>query len=377
MWMREALAALALALMLLCPGLQPSCGGAQPQGAGCPPPSAPRQPPTDGDWEVGSGQYYSSQTIQLRGNLTILSGGSLTLQSVKLILSPAHDGQLRIEVRSGGSLQLLDGDSSPGTKEDATVISSATGYGYALQVLAGGRLVMKNSIVKGCGWEMGSRGESGGVYLRSQDCSIEGCDFVEGYCGLVVDNCAPRVVNSTFYKNKVTGMYARDSTLGLEGNTFEQNGRNGLELYCCQATVSGNIFRNNLFDGVLARNSSLLSEGNIYQLNNHQGLETEGSAASSRGDGFYENEVGAYFLSSSFELEGGLFESNRYGVYCRDGAGELRNTTLSRSSRFDLYLDTFSRSSEVVSFNSTFTSVGFGDAASALIVRWTLRLRVV
>ncbi|MGQ9582746.1 MAG: right-handed parallel beta-helix repeat-containing protein [Thermoplasmatota archaeon] len=341
------------------------------------PAPVPREPPSSGDWEVGSDELYSSRTIQLDGNLTILSGGNLTLSSVRLILNPSEDGARRIVVRAGGSLRVFDGDSNPDSVEDATVISSGTTYAYAFLVEPGASLVLKNSVVKNCGWEMGARGESSGLYTRSSDCIIEDCRFLDNYCGLAVDNCAPRVARCIFYSNRLDGLYARDSSLALEGSTFEQNGRNGLELYGCRSNLTGNVFRNNQFDGLLASSCTLSSEGNLFQLNKHQGLEVDKSPTVSKGDGFYENEVAALFNDSSFEVEGGYFESNRYGMYLRDAAGFLRNTTLTRSGKLDIQLDRFSDSSELQSFNSTFTSVGFGDAASLLLVKWTLRLSVV
>ncbi|MEM2870744.1 MAG: right-handed parallel beta-helix repeat-containing protein [Thermoplasmata archaeon] len=380
MWrMKAALGLIALLLTLSSVPLAQPGTGEPASDAGNEPSqiTQARQPPPDRDWEVSSSQYYSSQTIQLSHNLTILSGGNLTLQNVRLVLSPLYDGQLHIEVRSGGSLTLLDGDSNPATREDATVVSSATGLSYAFRVLTGGRFLMRNSILKNCGWEMGARGENAGLYIQSADCSVEHCELVENYCGIAVDNCAPWVKNCTFFENRMAGLYARDSNLRVEGNTFEKSGRSGLELYCCDATLLGNIFRSNLHEGLLARSSSLLSERNIFQLNTHQGIEAESSYVVSKLDEFYENEIGAYFLESGFELDAALFESNRYGVYLRDGRGVLRNTTFTKSAKSDIYLDMFENHSEVVSFNSTFSSVGFGDSVSVLLVRWVVCLSVV
>lgn len=69
--------------------------------------SGDNPPPENGDWVITNKTVVTNETIYLNGNLTIESGGNLTLINTTLIFNCSYDGQYHIEVKEGGELQVL------------------------------------------------------------------------------------------------------------------------------------------------------------------------------------------------------------------------------------------------------------------------------
>ncbi len=86
-------------------------------------------PPVDGDWEVSDLTTYSGTDITVRGNVTVLRDGVLTLSDLDLLIDLPHDGAYGIEVRAGGTLNLdrVTVDSADrSTRFNITILGSAT-----------------------------------------------------------------------------------------------------------------------------------------------------------------------------------------------------------------------------------------------------------
>ena len=368
-----------LFLLLAAPGLSGAAthlsGALGPGDPGLAPDA--RQPPSSGEWVISTAEVFSSQTLQLNGNLTIQPGGNLTLTSVKLAVSPSFDGEFHIEVRSGGALIIEDRDGSPLSPDDASVLSSSSGFQYLLWVRSGGSLRVQNSVLRNCGHAMGLRGETAGVYLQSSDCAISNTTFTDCFCGVAVDNCAPSIQYSAFTKNRWHGMYVRDSTIVLENNLFDGNAQHGLCLKASSPILRQNIFRGNLQDGLYAQSSPLVLESNTFQSNTRRALTAEGAPVRSARDELLQNMVGFHVTGSTIDCESPYLEENGYCFFLVDVRAAVRNATMLRTGLYELSLGRSSDHTEFVSYNNSIRNVSFADAESLLRVEWLVRPRVV
>jgi hypothetical protein len=60
-----------------------------------------------GDWTISSGTtHLSDETIDVRGNVTVASGGILKLENCTLAINGSSDGRYRLTVESGGRLEV-------------------------------------------------------------------------------------------------------------------------------------------------------------------------------------------------------------------------------------------------------------------------------
>lgn len=386
-------AALAMLLALLLPELCIMAAGdpgpppapASPAGRACSAmePLDGRQPPVSGEWLVSSAEAYSGQNIQLNGNLTIVSGGSLTLSNVKLSLVGTYEGEFHVEVQAGGELIVSDRDGNPASPDDATVVFSGSSFCYQFWVRAGGKLSFSNSVLKNCGYSLGPRGETSGLYLQSGDCELTNSTFRESYCGVAVDGCAPRLDNCTFQENRLCGLYVRDADLRIASNLFDQNGAytidtsGGILMSGSTAVVAGNLFRGNFHNGLCAQRSNVTLDRNIFQLNKWPGVNLDRSPAVSVSDEFYQNGLGFLVTGASLELESAYFIDNPYSLHVQDARVVMRNTTMMNSTHSSLYLGRNTDHSEVLSYNCTFQTAEVNDPYSWLEVRWSLELGVV
>ncbi|MBM4249000.1 MAG: hypothetical protein FJ149_06130 [Euryarchaeota archaeon] len=374
--LRQALAAILALAPLLAGTLAPFCAapsGAEPGQA----PPAGRQPPASGEWAITTAETFSSRTFQLNGNLTVRAGGSLTLTSVKLSLSPGYEGELHIEVQSGGALVLEDRDHNPASPDDATVVSSSTAYQYLFWVRPGASLVIESSVVRNCGHSPGARGETAGPYLQSSDCRISNSTFTDNFHGLAVDGCSPMIDNSTLYQNRRHGMYVRDADMTLEDNLFDTNAAHGLQLDSSMATLRRNIFRGNLQDGLNAFKTPLRLESNIFQLNKRRGVHADGAPVVSVRDELLQNLVGYYVNGTSLRCEAPNLQYNGYCFYLQDVRANVSNATMLGTYIVQLHLARHSDHTEFDSYNNNIRNVTFGDPQSVLRVQWVVRSRVV
>ena len=340
-----------------------------------------REPPASGDWVVAAPESYSGQNIMLAGNLTVVSGGILSLSNVKLKMGSPADGAFHIEVQAGGEIIATDRDGVPTPLDDATVFSSGSSFAYQFWVRPGGKLTMRNCVVQDCGFSLGQRGESAGLYIQSANCDISNTTFRQNFCGIAVDGCAPRLDNCTLLDNRKHGMEVRDSNIVIARNIFDQNTMNGLNVTGCDIFLERNIIRGNYRYGINATGSTLKLEGNIFQLNKWRAIYAEYSCVTARGDEFYQNGyqnngLACMVKGSGLEMEGLRFEDNPYAIHCEDSRVVMRNTTMVNSTLCDIWLTKTADHSEVVSYNCSFRKAGFNDALSWLEARWNLQLAV-
>jgi parallel beta-helix repeat protein len=148
----------------------------------------------EGNWTVTGTEVYSDEIIVLSGNLTIQSGGSLTLKNVTLAMNCSNEnGTHTIEVFSGGSLNITDGDNNPATTHDRSNITdspfdsddmSPLDYRTSIRVYDGATITMSNSIIRECGFPEKVWDNNVGVYTNTDYVNIQNCTFENNYYGL-------------------------------------------------------------------------------------------------------------------------------------------------------------------------------------------------
>jgi hypothetical protein len=88
-----------------------------------------------GNWTVINSKEYHDCTIIVSGNLTISSGGSLTLNNVTLKMNSTFDGQNSIMVKPGGAFRAYN---------HTTITAKDTAHPYKFVVNATGVLEFIN-----------------------------------------------------------------------------------------------------------------------------------------------------------------------------------------------------------------------------------------
>jgi parallel beta-helix repeat protein len=209
----------------------------------------------EGDWLINGTEVFSNEIIILSGNLTVQSGTSLTLINVTLAMNCTTDnGLYTIEVLSGGSLIITDGDNDPATKDDRSNITdspfdtddrSPSDYRTAIRINDGASLFMNNTIVRECGYSGG--GQDVGLYIDGADyINIQNCTFVnnaQAIAGHHSDNSVigyNEIRNSDeFGVNIVWGWYLRFFNNNIHHNDF------GAFIGAYYSVINDNYIHNN------------------------------------------------------------------------------------------------------------------------------------
>jgi hypothetical protein len=96
-----------------------------------------------GDWSVTGAETLENVCILLDDNLTVESGGSLTLRRVRLALNGTYSGQYGIRVRPGGALTI----------EAGSVLTATHDTGrFTFIVEPAASFAMRDSSLMGCCW---------------------------------------------------------------------------------------------------------------------------------------------------------------------------------------------------------------------------------
>jgi hypothetical protein len=111
-----------------------------------------------GDWNVTGDESYTDEIFVLSGNLSIKTGGSLTLRNVTLAINcSTENGTYDIQVMDGGALNITDGDNDPATTDDRSNITDSPfdtddygdlDYRYSIKAWEGSSISIENSIIR-------------------------------------------------------------------------------------------------------------------------------------------------------------------------------------------------------------------------------------
>ena len=303
--------------------------------------AAQTDPPASGDWVVSDTTVVTDQTVNLQGGLVVTSTGSLTLENVTLRIHVSSNGQHGIEVQTGGTLSIRDGDGLASTTGDASRLEAVPGSNaYYFIVRSGTSLRISNSFVTDCG-HTGMAGNTRlGLFVGTDDASIEGSAFDGNLHGLVLDHAVITVTDSSFTNSTYHGVNAQDSDLTLTRVTLSDNGyegarivrgdalldgctvgsnRNGLQVRTgANVTLNGTTVRNN-FDGLLMQiDANLVVRGSTFIGQDQYGIHAEnrGTLVISDSQALGSTRDGLYaFNDIAITSDGNLYRGNIYGVH--------------------------------------------------------------
>jgi len=200
---------------------------------------AQTDPPATGDWTIGDNTTLANQTVRLRGNLTIVPGGRLTLLNVTLQVFSDMNAVHGILVMANGTLELSDLDGRPSTKGDRTVVMRGNpSFGYSLLAEKDSLIFIEYSLLSG----MGANGGTGGALFRTSGFKLIGTTFLDGYdyC-LMLDGSEDSVVDTCDFISGKDGLVLKDCVnITVDVASIEDNDRTGLVIDECEGTVVTN-----------------------------------------------------------------------------------------------------------------------------------------
>ncbi|MGA1974786.1 MAG: NosD domain-containing protein [Conexivisphaerales archaeon] len=237
-------------------------------------------------------ELIQSESIVLNGNLTVQSGGNLSLENVVLTINSQYSGQNGILVQPGGSLYIYNSDITAG--------NSANRYTF---VVNGNNFVIENSQVYGVG-SCGSAQASNNLF-NCLPRGEENHQFTVITAGMVVETDNALIENNLFSQNAI-GLIVGGSSVTVKGNTFQSNDYSALGLIdSSNDLITDNTFEQNpanlqLWIAYLGNANNSLIEYNTLLTENLPAVPTQANPASWT-EGFGpQSRCDGLFLDSSY-----------------------------------------------------------------------------
>jgi parallel beta-helix repeat protein len=196
---------------------------------------AQTDPPATGDWTIGDNTTIENQTVRLRGNLTVSSGGQLFLRNVTLQVFSSVGVLHGIRVAANGTLDIADGDGNTSTQADRSVVMRGNpSYGYSFLVEDDASIRIHSSLISG----MGERGGTGGVLVRSDKSNISHSTFINGdLYDLMLEGSNGSIVDSCNFYLSGDGIVLKDCiNITIANSSLMFNDRAGLHIEDSNAT---------------------------------------------------------------------------------------------------------------------------------------------
>ncbi|MBU0686875.1 MAG: right-handed parallel beta-helix repeat-containing protein [Candidatus Margulisbacteria bacterium] len=270
---------------------------------------------------ITGAESFSSKRIYCTGNISIESGGSLSLDYVTLYMSCESDAQYGIFVNSGGTLIIID-------NSIITAHSTAEGY-YQFWFKSGSTGQITNSTVEGT-WTPNPAGKSqfneAGMFVEANNFSTSGSTFqnskgngIEAYWFNTFS-----ATNSNFINNGANGLLIRNvDNFTVSGCNLSHNGilttrtdGCGLIFMVGTGTITNNTINNNRFTGMEGSGAyNVAINTNQANNNGHFGIFLHDEFSSSYAE-VYNNTCEANALSSTIHT--GLSVENAVAVYAHD-----------------------------------------------------------
>ena len=225
--------------------------------------------------------YYPNvnNTIIQESNLTIQNGANLTLKNIKLKMNSTASITRKIEVESGGILNIL---------ENSIVTAYDLSYEYDFYFYSTSNGLINNSIVEELDLS------SGGIQINS---------------------------------NNVT----------ITNSTIRNSESHGISIYSANPNISNNIITNNTNYGIkiLSSMNSTISNNIIYD--NNIGIWVNGYSPMINSNIIHSNSYGLYLYNTNIlgTIPSNIFNnniySNSYGIYCEKIAPNTYSETIIQS----------------------------------------------
>ncbi len=201
----------------------------------------------EGDWVITGTEIVQNADVLLDGNLTVQSGGSLTLRNTRLTLNGTYNGQYGIRVQAGGAITIEGGNVITATKDTGR-------FTFVVEPNAG--FVMRDSELHGCGWGTpygaGTGENTGGLAIYTDNTLLEGNLFSNNFIGVTLWNGAgARLSGNRFLTNTWSGISAFNTTDAYISDNVFADSFNGVYLADShQNAITGNSFSRH-FEGAI------------------------------------------------------------------------------------------------------------------------------
>ncbi|WXG39522.1 MAG: DUF2341 domain-containing protein [Candidatus Freyarchaeum deiterrae] len=323
-------------------------------------------------------QIIYSKAIILNGNLTIASGGSLTLTNDTLMVNCTTNGEHGIEVQSGGALYINDSDGNPNTINDATNITAYNPdntHNFLFRVQPGATFQMNNSELQYCGYNYTtSNYDYYGLWISTNNAVIENNTFTNNYVGITLYSAYNNTLLGNTVNNNINDGFSLSSSSNntLLGNTANNNTQYGFYLNSSSNnTLTSNTAKynywgfdldhysnNNILLGNTANDNGAFGwRGNGFDLNHYSNNNTLSSNTA------YHNGWDGFFLSSSSNntLSSNTANLNYYLGFGLSSSSNnnLTSNTVTNNNYYGFYLSSSSNNNTLSSNTATNSTYGF------------------
>ena len=280
----RAFVGLAVLLMALPTAMVVLPGPAVASGSGVYP------PPAFGDWIISANTVVSNENLDIKGNVIVQSGKSLTVDHDMLTMNNSVVDPLRIEVLPTGTL----------TVRRSTVQGYDAEYPFYIVVRRDGKLLFDNSTLAGAGVQKTGTKEQTGLAVYSDNATITNSVIRDGWVGLYAENATPTVT----------------------GNNFTHNMRGAWFYGSTGAIVTNDVFYGNVV-GLFGERSAMTVLGCQFVGNNQMGIGASESTVLVLGSTVTQSEYAAVWASGSIvSMADGTLDGWPYDVYLE------KNTTV-------------------------------------------------
>ena len=293
---------------------------------------APADAQGPSDWAITSLETIADGVRELKGNITIESGGELRLTNATVVINCSKDAEFRLEVRQGGRLQA----------DRANITAGPSGSHYTFRV--NGSLDLRSTEVSGT---RGHFYDGGSELGPSSTATISGCHlFGNQYYAVVVNGTSPSITNCTIDAEKggirvenggapvITGNLIRSAAaqaiIVFDSRPVIRNNRllgdfHGIDLSNSKPEISGNEIANCALWGIQCVNRADANlTGNAISGCAGDGISVISSSPYIAGNSITGNGVGVNTSGASAVLSGNTITGNRqWGVLARSGAPSL------------------------------------------------------
>jgi parallel beta-helix repeat protein len=262
--------------------------------------------------EIGNETVWKDEVKILNENLIVNSTGNLTLINTTLIMNCSSDGQYHIEVQNGGEMHIFD----------SNITASDSRFEYYFQVNSSSKFEMRDSELSECGHTWGTNGDHAGLWINTDNTTIENNEFTRNYNGIVFYHSSNNTIkNNSVHSNLNHGVYLYGSSNNnrITGNHASSNHCGIFPSGSSNNNITGNNASSNDYGIFLSSSSNNnMITGNNASSNSRIGIYLSGSSNNNitSNNAFSNTNHGIYLSgSSNNNITSNNAYSNFYGIY--------------------------------------------------------------
>jgi hypothetical protein len=170
------------------------------------------------DWVVDAPSFIDGNDACLRGNLTVMPGGRLSLSNMKMQVWSSSSIERNVELRSGGEMLL--------EAVNFTAYDPASNHRFT----SAGKLQVLNSSVEEMGRDLSGNGENAGLFVNGGSAYFYNSQIYAAYIGLVHRGGSVLLESSSIANPEAGAVDARSSVLEARNSTIESGSQFCLRL---------------------------------------------------------------------------------------------------------------------------------------------------